>query len=580
MSEHFFSVVICSIEPMKFAQTSACYEHLLAGVPHEIVGIHDATSLAEGYNRGLRLTQGDIVIFSHDDILILDDGFAGKIARRLETFDILGFAGTRKLVNAIWWCAGMPWICGAVAHACPQSLTLGMWNAEPWPVVDGIQAIDGLCVMTRREVAEEIGFDEITFDGFHLYDLDFSFSAWRMGKKIGVCCDIPVIHASMGRYDEQHKEYSRRFLEKHRDALHHPPAPDGKIEGWSTPFADHRALIAEWRQEVFQRTALKAQRQTSARHAEAGVPAKVFPPHPLALKYCTGKGVELGAALHNPFGLADCLNVAPSDGVRFLHPRDLEDYKKYANEQMSFAQSIARVDEVGDFQHIPFDAESLDYVISSHVIEHEPNPVAAFVESARVLKEGGIVFCIIPKRTAEMQSDIFLPLTSLDESIAAYREARTIENYPTPPRGWREHYYRYSLQSMLRLINWINREKLATFCVEAVEETDGKVGNGHTVVLRKSSPGAMPETDYSQIVEMCIRENRYEAGLQAAKNALSYDFFQVPILYAAALLAFQTGNLPEAREFYRQCLLLDPECAARRQEFAELFGEVYMNPLR
>ncbi|MDR1425251.1 MAG: class I SAM-dependent methyltransferase [Azoarcus sp.] len=307
---------------------------------------------------------------------------------------------------------------------------------------------------------------------------------------------------------------------------------------------------------------------------------KVFPPHPLAFKYCTGKGIELGAALHNPFGLPDCPNVAPSDGVRFLHPRDLEDYQKYVNEQLHYTQHVARVDEVGDFQHIPFDAASLDYVISSHVIEHEPNPVAAFVESARVLKEGGIFFCIFPKRTAEMQFDIFLPLTSLDELIAAYREARTIESYPAPSHGWREHYYRYSLQSMLRLINWINREKLATFCVEAVEETDGKVGNGHTVVLRKSSPEAMPDADHAHIVETCIREDRYEAGLQAAKNALSYDFFQVPILYAAALLAFRTDHVPEAKEFYRQCLLLDPECAARRREFAELFGEIYMNPLR
>ena len=583
MSEYFFSVVICSIDPMKFAQISACYERLFAGMPHEIVGIHDAASLAEGYNRGLRLTQGDIVIFSHDDILILDGDFADKIARRLETFDILGFAGTRKLVNAVWWGAEMPWICGAVAHSSPPSrgLSLNVWNTDPWPVADGIQAIDGLCIMTRREVAEEIGFAETTFDGFHLYDLDFRFSAWRAGKKIGVCCDIPVIHASTGKFDEQHKKYSHRFLKKYRDALPSAPVPVREIQGQCTLLADHRALIAEWRQEVFQRAALKTQRQTTEHHAEAKAPVKVFPPHPLALKYCTGKGIELGAALHNPFGLADCLNVAPSDGVHFVHPRDLEDYKKYENAQMSFARNIARVDKVGDFRHIPFDSESLDYVISSHVIEHEPNPVAAFVESARVLKEGGIVFCIFPKRTAETHCDIFLPLTSLDELIAAYRQARTVENYPVPQcGGWRGHYYRYSLQLMLRLINWINREKLATFRVEAVEETDEKVGNGHTVVLRKSSPGAMPETDYSQIVETCIRENQYETGLQAAKNALSYDFLQAPILYAAALLAFQTGNVPEAREFYRQCLLLDPECEARRREFTGLFGEYYMNPLR
>ncbi|MCF5679003.1 methyltransferase-domain protein, partial [Pseudomonas syringae] len=46
----------------------------------------------------------------------------------------------------------------------------------------------------------------------------------------------------------------------------------------------------------------------------------------LAKKYCQGQGIELGAAAHNAFNLASCLNVAPCDGVEFLHPRDMEDY--------------------------------------------------------------------------------------------------------------------------------------------------------------------------------------------------------------------------------------------------------------
>ena len=41
-----FSVIICSIDALKFAQVSACYEQLLDGFPHEIIGIHDARSLA------------------------------------------------------------------------------------------------------------------------------------------------------------------------------------------------------------------------------------------------------------------------------------------------------------------------------------------------------------------------------------------------------------------------------------------------------------------------------------------------------------------------------------------------------
>ncbi|MDR1227996.1 MAG: glycosyltransferase family protein [Azoarcus sp.] len=251
-----FSIVICSIDPMKFAEASEMYESLLAGLPYEIIGIHDARSLAEGYNRGLLQARGGIVIFSHDDILILDPDFARKISARLQDFDILGFTGTRRLISGYWWTAGLPWASGVIASTQGTSINLSVWNIDPWPVVDGIQAIDGLCIMARRETAREIGFDETTFDGFHLYDLDFSFSAWRAGKRLGVCCDIPVIHASSGNFGSTYQEYTRLFLAKYRNVLPCSSPPVSPPAGRATPASDSRALITLWRRESFQRDAI------------------------------------------------------------------------------------------------------------------------------------------------------------------------------------------------------------------------------------------------------------------------------------------------------------------------------------
>jgi len=253
MNTPSFSVIVCSIKPWNFAQACTRFERLLAKVPFEIIGIHDARSMAEGYNRGLRRARGDIVIFSHDDILILDPDFAHKISLRLQNFDLLGFTGTRRVIAESWWSAGFPWLSGAIAHVFNEALLLNIWNPEPWPVVDDIQGIDGLCVMARRETAEEIGFDETTFDGFHLYDLDFSFSAWRAGKRLGVCCDIPVIHASMGRYGEEHARYGRLFIEKHKDALPAGTIKIDKVVGMAASFPNHRALCAAWQEDVIRR---------------------------------------------------------------------------------------------------------------------------------------------------------------------------------------------------------------------------------------------------------------------------------------------------------------------------------------
>ena len=68
-------------------------------------------------------------------------------------------------------------------------------------VVPGIQALDGVFMAMRREVATAIPFDAEAFDGFHLYDLDFSFRAHRGGFRLAVCRDVVLIHESTGSYD-------------------------------------------------------------------------------------------------------------------------------------------------------------------------------------------------------------------------------------------------------------------------------------------------------------------------------------------------------------------------------------------
>ena len=45
-------------------------------------------------------------------------------------------------------------------------------------VSPGLQALDGMFFAARRDVLARCAFDEATFDGFHGYDIDFSFRAY------------------------------------------------------------------------------------------------------------------------------------------------------------------------------------------------------------------------------------------------------------------------------------------------------------------------------------------------------------------------------------------------------------------
>jgi GT2 family glycosyltransferase len=267
------SVIICSIDAWKFAQTAECYAGLLAGIPHEIIGIRDAKSLAEGYNRGMAQSGGDILVFSHDDVLFLDPDFGAKITDRMSSWDLLGFAGASRLIYPLWSAADWPHLHGAVCHPyydfSPAYLRFSIYGATSYPVAGNIQALDGLCLITRRAFAESIGFDAATFDGWHLYDLDFSFAAHLAGGRVGVCCDMPYIHATKSVQSSQntlagedYTKYAQRFFMKYQPHMQADYLPPPAPHGLSCHLPGHFALKAVWNEATLKRATLAMRHET------------------------------------------------------------------------------------------------------------------------------------------------------------------------------------------------------------------------------------------------------------------------------------------------------------------------------
>lgn len=218
------SVIACSIDPAKFARMSASHRARFGEALEEIVGIHDARSLAEAYNRGIARARGDVLVFTHDDIELLSPDFAARLAAHLAMHDVVGIAGTRRLCGGGWYFAGHPhdFMLVVSPHTDTGRPTMVIEGAGPL-VVDGIQALDGVLLATRAEVARSLTFDETTFDGFHLYDLDFAFRAHLAGLRLAVCRDLVLLHASSGRYDAAWETYRARFERKFAGRLAPPP---------------------------------------------------------------------------------------------------------------------------------------------------------------------------------------------------------------------------------------------------------------------------------------------------------------------------------------------------------------------
>src|SRR5258706_4121249 len=214
------SLIVCSIRPERCEAVCAQYRALLAGMQHEIIGIDDARSLCEGYNRGLRRASGEIVVLSHDDVVMVNPDFATRLLQHLSNHDLIGVAGTTRLISGNWIDAGWPHLHGQIGSQIskPGSLMVTAYQVRG-AVVPNAQALDGAFLALRRDVFERVQFDERTFDGWHLYDLDFVFSAHLAGLRTAVCNDLCLIHNSIGAYAEKWDYYVQRFVAKHHDRL-------------------------------------------------------------------------------------------------------------------------------------------------------------------------------------------------------------------------------------------------------------------------------------------------------------------------------------------------------------------------
>jgi glycosyltransferase involved in cell wall biosynthesis len=241
------SIVICSIDTTKFQKVTDNYRRLYAGKSIEIIGIHDAQSLADGYNRGIAQARGELLILSHDDIEILTPDFAARIEHHLGEFELVGLAGTSKLVVGKWIGAGDPYVFALISFPVTDGGGYGTVLLGGGPVVvPAIQALDGVFMAMRRNVADAVAFDALSFDHFHLYDLDFSFRAYLTGFKLAVCRDIVLIHDSDGTFDQVWAQYKIRFEAKHRA---HLPA------SWQAREGARASFSATTRQEILQRCA-------------------------------------------------------------------------------------------------------------------------------------------------------------------------------------------------------------------------------------------------------------------------------------------------------------------------------------
>ena len=161
-------------------------------------------SLTQVYNKGLKESVNDIVVFMHDDLILETSNMTPKIVKLFEKhpdYGIIGIAGTDKLTSGMWW-QNRENMFGVVGHIHEGKRHVNHYSKGVFnDVLKDVVIVDGLFFIVRKSLLKK-EFNE-QFEGFHFYDISFCVENQFEGVKIGLTTKFGVTHKSIGMTNKQ-----------------------------------------------------------------------------------------------------------------------------------------------------------------------------------------------------------------------------------------------------------------------------------------------------------------------------------------------------------------------------------------
>jgi len=181
--------------------------------------INKGESLTKFYNKALKETTNDIVVFCHDDIILNTNNWGKKIINHFNKTDygILGVAGTTHMSETGRWWDDNTKMMGQVRHTHEGR----SWDSKYCSLFDDkiLESIivDGLFFTVKKDRLSNQFNEE--FKGFHFYEVDFCFSNHLGGTKVGVMSNIRVTHKSIGMTNDEWENNRKQFANKYKKEL-------------------------------------------------------------------------------------------------------------------------------------------------------------------------------------------------------------------------------------------------------------------------------------------------------------------------------------------------------------------------
>lgn len=221
------SIVICSINEEFARQVKRNIDETI-GVTWELILINNAVlkkSIAQVYNMGASQARYNIICFLHEDVLFRSQNWGQTLVSLFEEYSELGLVGLAgakyKSRTFSGWSTGIKVLdCVNVLHLDPNGHEQLLYvNPDPGSPVQEVVVIDGVFMCTTKKIWKEFPHDENLITGFHLYDLDFSFSISKKYKVL-VSYNIQLTHLTTGgSYGDNWLGYTMRWHQVHKNLL-------------------------------------------------------------------------------------------------------------------------------------------------------------------------------------------------------------------------------------------------------------------------------------------------------------------------------------------------------------------------
>ena len=236
------SCIICSRRPDISAELKENIASTI-GCEYELIVIDNSKneySIFSAYNEGVRRAKGNVLCFMHEDMLYHTEGW-GYIV--LETFSqypeygLLGVAGSQILPKyPTPWCSTLFTVATVFSDSIPAvHSTLVDINRPIVPMV----VVDGVWMCVSRDLFDRIRFDDIIYDGFHMYDIDTCLQVINNGFKVGVLTTISIYHSSMGNCNLQWFNNMERCWEKWKNLLPYSVIDNPEITNKTLSYFDY-----------------------------------------------------------------------------------------------------------------------------------------------------------------------------------------------------------------------------------------------------------------------------------------------------------------------------------------------------